>query len=448
MDKQCRKRTRVCMLIYDLFLTVFLILFSVVLVVRMLLKYGKLCRSHFHARLGFYSRKVMDRIGAAPADGRIWIHAVSLGEVRIALDMMKEIRRQDPSKSFIISVLTQTAWESAQEAMLTSAGPSDVLTFYPLDMAFSVRRAIKYLKPSAIIVVETEIWPNFIRSVSDSDIPFFLINARLSESSVRGYAHLGFLFRNVFKRISHVYAQSVMDADRFKRVGVPEDSISVSSSFKFCIPKHNWNKEDELRAWTGDGPMLLGGSIWPGEDLVLLKAYIRLKPVIPELKLVLVPRHSNTAPAIERHVRKFGLTCCRRSQDRQPKQGTSVYICDTSGELSSLYRLASAVFVGKTLCKHGGQNMIEPCALGKPVVVGPYTENFSQVMQDLLSEDALVQVPEADTSEMEDAVSNAISRFLTDPDFASAYGHRAEAAVEKRIGSLEACASDILERLA
>lgn len=448
MDKQCRKRTYVRMLIYDLALTVFFILSSVVLVARVLLKGGQLRFSNFFAKLGFYSRKVLDRIDQTPDGERIWIHAVSLGEVKIALDMMKEMKRQDPSKSFIISVSTQTAWKSASETMLTSAGPSDVLTFYPLDLAFSVRRAIRHLKPSAIIVVETEIWPNFICAASEYGIPFFLVNARLSDSSVRGYTFFSSLFRGVFSRISHVYAQSAMDADRFKRAGVPENCISVSSSFKFGIPKRNPDKENELRAWTGGGPILLGGSIWPGEDVLLLKAYVRLKPVIPELKLVLVPRHSSTVPAIERHVRKFGLNSCRRSHGQQPVPGTGVYICDTSGELSSLYELASAVFVGKTVSEHGGQNMIEPCAIGKPVVVGPYTENFRQVMKDLLSEDAIVQIPEADAAEMEEAVIKVIGRFLTEPDFASAYSNRAMAAVEKRVGSMEACARDIIARIA
>lgn len=435
------------MLLYDMALTVFIILTSVILPVRVILKGGQLRFSFFHARLGFYSRKVQDRISSSPAGGRIWIHAVSLGEVQIALGMMNEMRLQDPSKSFVISVTTSAAWKLANEAMAKQAGPYDVLTFYPLDLPFAVRRALKCLKPDAIVVVETEIWPNFICAASNSGIPFFLINGRLSDSSVRGYAIMSFMFFDIFNRITHVYAQSAMDAVRFERVGVPKDCISVSNSFKFSVPKRNPDKENELRVWTGGGPVLLGGSTWPGEDVVLLKAYSMLKPVIPELKLVLVPRHANTATAIEQHVRKCRLTCCRRSRGRLPKPDTDVLICDTTGELSSLYRMASVVFVGKSLCEHGGQNMIEPCALGRPVVVGPYTENFRKVMKDLLADNALVQVPAADAAEMEESVCKAICRFFTEPDYASAYGRRAEAAVEKRAGSMEKCARDILERI-
>ncbi len=431
--------------LYDLLITVALVLAIVQVSIRILKKGGSLSR--FADRFGFYPRSVMERVRSSAAGTRIWIHAVSLGEVRIALGLIEEMRRQNRSVTFTISVSTATAWKSAEVIMKRSAGPSDVLVYYPFDTVGAVRRAIKRLRPDAVVVVETEIWPNFIRAASRAGVPFYLVNARMSDASEKGYSRIRFFIAEYFKRISHVYAQSDEDAARFRKAGVPSDRITVGNSFKFDVSERVAAKEDELRRWTGAGRILLGGSIWPGEERILLKTYIKLLPDYPGMRLVLAPRHCSMAAEIERQAARCGLSCCRRSSGKNAVSDTDVLVCDTTGELSSLYAISDVVFIGKTLWEHGGQNMIEPCALGKPVVAGPYTENFRQVMNDLLSDDAVVQVPESDMPLMEESVCASIMRFFNEPETAAEYGHRAAMSVSTRAGATERCARDILGRM-
>ncbi len=444
MKKENCRVASALMLLYNIVVFVIYILASVPLLARMIRKKGSLHR--FFDRLGFYPRKITSKINST-SQQRIWIHAVSLGETQVALKLMKEFKRQDPSMVFIISVTTWTAWEMASKVIQNNPESPDVLVLYPMDSACVVRRAIRRLKPSAIVVVETEIWPNFIYNASRLGIPLYLTNARMSDSSVRGYYRSKFFFGHIFRCISHVYAQSAQDAERFWKAGVPKECISVGNSFKFDMPDRNTDKEKELREWIGEGEILLGGSIWPEEECVLLKAFNKLKPYHPDLKLVLVPRHATNTAEIVRHVRSSRLAYCLRSSGEKPEPGTDVFICDTMGELTSLYSVATVVFVGKTLCEHGGQNMIEACAFGKPVIVGPYTENFRQVMNILLQGNALVQIPAADAGELEDSVCNGIIRLFDEPMAAVEMGHRAEMVVQTNVGSVTDCVKDIICRL-
>ena len=210
------------------------------------------------------------------------------------------------------------------------------------------------------------------------------------------------------------------------------------------MAKRRQEQETELRDWIGSGRMLRGGSTWPGED----EALLRIIPELPEdVKLVIAPRHFEKADAVEENIRKAGFGCVRRSRRESVADagnGRTVFLADTTGELMGLFGIASAAFVGKSLCEHGSQNMIEPCLCGIPTAVGPYTENFRPVMSDLLAADAIVQVAD------EDGLRLALKRFF-DPaerEYAEALGNRAKAAVERRRGATEKCARDILSFLA
>jgi 3-deoxy-D-manno-octulosonic-acid transferase len=225
----------------------------------------------------------------------------------------------------------------------------------------------------------------------------------------------------------------------------------VTGSFRFDAGRRAApEKEAELRRWTGEGRILLGGSTWPGEDEVLIGAYAKLRVRDASLKLVIAPRHFEKADAVEVNIVKAGFRCVRRSRGESAGDAVAgdgrkaVFLADTTGELMGLFGIASAAFVGKSLCEHGSQNMIEPCLCGIPTVVGPYTENFRPVMSDLLAADAIVQV------EDEEGLRSAVRRFF-DPgerEYAAALGERAKAAVERRRGVTERCAKDILSYLA
>ena len=403
-------------------------------------------------RRGGYRARMGDRFGRYPSPfafppSPIWIHAVSVGEVAVAGQLMRAMRAKDPSVRFVFSTTSSTGWKQAEGQV----GPGDTLIYNPLDFGGCVRRALDAVKPRAIILTESEIWPNFIRAAKRRGIPLFLINARVSDRSAPRYRKLRWFFGEVLRCFTKIFAQSDLDAKRLVDAGADPATVSVTGSFKFDVAKRNPPKEEELRAWIGGGEMLLGGSTWPGEDEALLRIYAELAKTRPDVKLVIAPRHFEKADAVEANIRKAGFGCIRRSRGEScPTLNTStpqhhnastpypVFLCDTTGEMMGLFGIATVAFVGKSLCEHGSQNMIEPCLCGVPTLVGPYTENFRPVMSDLLAAAAILQVQD------EDSLKREILRLFGDPAARAALGARANAAVERRRGVVDRCAEELL----
>ena len=404
-------------------------------------------RGGYRARMGDrfakYPEDVLANLSGCAESSRIWIHAVSVGEVQVAGQLMRALRKADPAIRFVFSTTSSTGWRTAEKEV----SDQDILIYNPLDFPGLVKRAFDAIRPRAIILTETEIWPNFIREAKRRRVPLFLANARISDRSAPRYRALRWFFGEVFRCFTKTYVQSDLDADRLVAAGADRATMEVTGSFKFDVARRRPEKETELRAWAGDGRILLGGSTWPGED----EALLRILPELPaDVKLVIAPRHFEKADAVEENIAKAGFRCIRRSRgestaDAMPDAGPRpVFLADTTGELMGLFGIASAAFVGKSLCAHGSQNMIEPCLCGIPTVVGPYTENFRPVMSDLLAADAIVQV------EDENGLRAVLKSFF-DPvrhECASALGERAKKAVERRRGATERCASDILSLLA
>lgn len=404
-------------------------------------------RGGYRARMGDrfarYPEDVLANLSGCAESSRIWIHAVSVGEVQVAGQLMRALRKIDPAIRFVFSTTSSTGWRTAEKEV----SDQDILIYNPLDFPGLVKRAFDAIRPRAIILTETEIWPNFIREAKRRRVPLFLANARISDRSAPRYRALRWFFGEVFRCFTKTYVQSDLDADRLVAAGADRATMEVTGSFKFDVARRRPEKETELRAWAGDGRILLGGSTWPGED----EALLRILPELPaDVKLVIAPRHFEKADAVEENIAKAGFRCIRRSRgestaDTMPDEGPRpVFLADTTGELMGLFGIASAAFVGKSLCAHGSQNMIEPCLCGIPTVVGPYTENFRPVMSDLLAADAIVQV------EDENGLCAVLKSFF-DPvrhECASALGERAKKAVERRRGATERCASDILSLLA
>ena len=401
----------------------------------------------------------------------VWIHAVSVGEVQVAGQLMREWRAAEPGVRFCFSTTSSTGWKMAErEVKAGGEGDGDVLIYNPLDFPNFVKSALRTVRPRAIVLTESEIWPNFILQAKKMGVPIFLINARVSDRSAPRYKLAKWWFGDVLSSFTRIFAQSDLDKARLVAAGASDGKVEVTGSFKFDVARRNEAKEKELRAWIfGDGDVpevrtkiLLGGSTWPGEDEVLLKIYRRLgdSRTVEQSNsrtplLVIAPRHFEKADAIEANIRKAGFACVRRSRGegretsdvgRQTEPGTRdvgrppVYLADTTGELMGLYGIADAVFVGKSLCAHGSQNMIEPCLCGKPTFVGPYTENFRPVMSDLLASDAIVQVKDA--AELETEVVKAMQA-----DGPSELGLRAREAVERRRGVVARCVREIREVL-
>ena len=395
-----------------------------------------------------------------PASGFVWIHAVSVGEVQVAGQLMREWRAVDPTVRFCFSTTSSTGWKMAEREVqgagcrVQGAGGGDVLIYNPLDFPSYVKSALRTVNPRAIVLTESEIWPNFIRCAKRMGIPVFLINARVSDRSAPRYAKARWFFRDVFSSFTRIFAQSELDRARLLAAGAPAERIEVTGSFKFDVARRNEAKEAELTRWIfpegrpADVRILLGGSTWPGEDEVMLEAYRRLldrKGASDSPVLVIAPRHFEKADAVEANVKAAGFACVRRSRTPHPAprtkhQAPSVYLADTTGELMGLYGIADSVFVGKSLCAHGSQNMIEPCLCGKPTYVGPYTENFRPVMSDLLEGGGIVQL-----GDREALVSRIVADFGSSG--AAELGRRAEAAVRRRTGVVPTCVAAIREAL-
>ena len=404
-------------------------------------------------RRGGYARRFADRFALYPPglfgkerglfeshrpyrpgpEGFVWIHAVSVGEVQVAGQLMREWRAAEPGVRFCFSTTSSTGWATAEREV----SARDVLIYNPLDFPNFVKSALRTVRPRAIVLTESEIWPNFIRASRRYGIPLFLINARVSDRSAPRYRMARWWFGDVFACFSRIFAQSDLDKSRLVAAGAPEGVVSVTGSFKFDAARRNPAKEAELKGWVGEGRILLGGSTWPGEDEAMLRAYKAALERIPGLKLVIAPRHFEKADAVEDSIRRAGFGCVRRSRGDEARPG-AVFLADTTGELMGLYGIADVVFVGKSLCARGAQNMIEPCLCGKPTVVGPHTENFRPVMSDLRAADVIAEVRDADE------LSRRVVELLADD---GGLGARASAAVGRRRGVVAACLASMREGL-
>lgn len=405
-------------------------------------------------RRGGYVNRFADRFGHYPeairarlTDGRkrVWVHAVSVGEVAVAGQLMAEMRRQAPGVAFVLSVTSSTGWTQAQAQVQAE----DVLIYGPLDYPGCVRRALNAIRPAAYVITETELWPNVIRLAAARGVPIYLVNARISDRSAPGYRRLKSWFGPVLNRLTRIYAQSELDAQRLVEAGCERGRIEVSGSMKFDVARRNPAKEAELRTYLAaagfdpTAPILLGGSTWPGEDAFLLEVYRRARTEVPALRLILAPRHFEKAGEVERNIAAAGFPCLRKSRVPHPtaQPAETVLLADTTGELMGFYGLSQVVFVGKSLCEHGAQNMIEPCLCGCAVAIGPNTENFRPVMSDLLDQQALVQAPDRE------ALAEALLRLIRSEADRRALGARATAAVERRRGITPRLASEILRAL-
>jgi len=371
-----------------------------------------------------------------PPSEFVWIHAVSVGEVQVAGQLMREWRAVEPDVRFCFSTTSSTGWKMAEREVTGR----DVLIYNPLDFPNFVKSALGTVRPRAIVLTESEIWPVFIRAAAKRGIPLFLVNARVSDRSAPRYRFARFLFKDVFSCFTKIFAQSELDRDRLVAGGAPGEIVSVTGSFKFDVARRNEAKERELKGWLSavKGRILLGGSTWPGEDEVLLK----IVKSLDDVTLVIAPRHFEKADAVEANIRAAGFDCIRRSRGdvaQSDAGGNAVYLADTTGELMGLYGVSDVVFVGKSLCEHGSQNMIEPCLCGKPTLVGPFTENFRPVMSDLKDGVAIIQV--ADEAEL----AEEIKRLFGDAADAARLGARATAAVLRRQGVVKKCVDEIRE---
>ena len=390
-------------------------------------------RHGFGQRLGWYDEALRRKIAERR---RIWVHAVSVGEVSVALRFMDAWRLEQPGIAFVLSTNTSTAHELAGRSL----NPDDVLIYFPVDFPPVLRHVIDIIQPRMIVLTEGEWWPNLIRMTRSRAVPIVLINGRMSESSFRGYRRLRWFFSRVVRMVDLICVQSRQDANRLLSLGADPASVHTTGSAKYDAAQQDpdsMRKAQEILQAAGLAPtdtFLLGGSTWPGEETVLLDAYLRFKAINPALRLVLVPRHAERRDKVMSEILSRRLRVVQRSRmegAKRPTEPPDVLLIDTTGELRHLFAVASVIFMGKSLTAHGGQNIIEPAAYRKPIMVGPNLENFKEVVGDFLAADAVIQVPDAQT------LSDRLGELLADRSMQTKYGERAAALVQEKRGSLE-----------
>lgn len=392
---------------------------------------------NFRNRFGRYDEETLRRFGGG---GAILIHAVSVGEVGVAWQFVCAMRKSDPSARFVISTTSSTGY---REALKRVGDGGDAVIYNPLDLPSFVRRALDAIRPSACILVETEIWPNLLAECERRDIPVCLVNGRLSDRTAPTYRRLRFLFGPAIRSMRQVQVQSALDEKRYIDAGANPSATIVTGSFKFDVARRDEAKErsiGELLGQIGFGQgrlVLLGASTWPGEETLLCNIFRRLAGRFPDLRLVLVPRHMERAGEVCSDIRSAGLNPVRKTEldahGARPLGANDVLVADTTGEMMGFYPHAAVCVVGRTFRSRGGQNMIEPCLCGTPTIVGPNTQNFRPVMADLLAQDAIIQV--ADDS----GLGSELDKLLGDASARRALAGRAEKAVASRRGVVDRC---------
>ncbi|MFH0826382.1 MAG: 3-deoxy-D-manno-octulosonic acid transferase [Candidatus Omnitrophota bacterium] len=372
--------------------------------------------SGFLARLGFLPKE-------SRFDRPIWIHAVSVGEVNAISALLQELRKANPGKQIVISTVTATGNRMAQAI----AQGKDFVTYLPLDLGFAVKSAIDRINPSLFIIVETEIWPNLLTYLHRKRIPVITVNGRISDRSFKGYLSLKFLLKPILAKVALFCMQSELDAKRLKRLGVSQEKIQVTGNMKFDAKIELEKKEKkDTQAELGLGPkdkLLVAGSTHRGEEEIVLAAYRQLLREFPHLKLLIAPRHIERSQDIEKIVSRFGfhgIFVSSRPRECHSCAVTPVFILDKLGELISFYSIADIVFVGGSLIKKGGHNILEPAFLSKPILFGPHMFNFRDIEDLFLADQAALMVQD------EEELRAHVARLLNEPFLATELSQRGQ----------------------
>ena len=358
----------------------------------------------------------------------IWIHAVSVGEVYAARPLIRQIRKQYPRFTLLVTTMTPTGARIVEQQL----GASVYHLFVPYDLPGAVKRFIYCIKPQLLIVMETEVWPNIFFYCKKNNIPVVLANARLSEKSFRGYKYLSGFTGSVLSNVSLIIARSEADAGYFIRLGVNTACIKVSGNLKFDMefPENLKQKAENLRRELHlDRPVWIAASTHNNEENKILDAFKIIVGTFPDCLLIIAPRHPERADAIVDLATASGFSVRRKSQNHRPSGKIQVYIVDTLGELMLYYALADLAFVGGSLVPIGGHNVLEPAGLGIPVITGPHNYNFLEICK-LLEESGALWV-------VHDAVQlkNQVNLLLADADLRQNAGKKGRKIVESNRGS-------------
>jgi 3-deoxy-D-manno-octulosonic-acid transferase len=373
-------------------------------------------RQHIAERLGIFS--------AIKAHPRIWVHAVSAGETRAAEPLIRALLQAYPQHHILLTHMTPIGRETGKT--LFANEPLRVSqAFIPYDINWMIRRFLRHFSPSICVLIETEVWPNLIAETRNAGIPVALVNARLSEKSLKKAQKLSWLMLDAAKAISTVAAQSQPDAERLKTLGVTELCITGNMKFDVTPPPHMAERGLLLKHYFGDRPVFICASTREGEEPILLEAFLRLK--IPKALLVITPRHPQRFDLVADLLKQNNIQFVRRSEvnigedDSQIHTDTQVLLGDSMGEMYMYYAAADVAYVGGSLVALGGHNLIEAFAMSKPVLIGPHTFNFSEITEQAIAANCAIRANNADE------VLQLAQQLIDDKEKRSSMGKNAHA---------------------
>lgn len=361
-------------------------------------------------------------------NGCLWIHAVSVGEVNAAAPLLEALRERHPGQTLLVTTTTPTG--SARVRALW--GDSVRHVYLPYDLPGAVRNFLGHFQPRIALVMETEIWPNLFAELERRGIPAIIANARLSERSLKGYRPIAPLIRHALATIDYVAAQTEAEADRYRKLGAPEDRVEVSGNLKYDLPLPAGIVE-QASAWRsawGDRPVWIAASTHPEEEDVVIEAHRAVLDAHPEALLLWAPRHPERFAAVAAACAKAGFKVAQRRKDGLPEPDSAVFVIDTLGELMSFYAASDVAFVGGSLQEVGGHNLLEPAALGVPSLVGPHTYNFEEITELLIATGAVQRIGDAAS------LSKKLGQLMRHPDERHRRGEAGRVRIARERGAL------------
>jgi 3-deoxy-D-manno-octulosonic-acid transferase len=367
----------------------------------------------------------------------IWIHAVSVGETQAARPLVKELQARFPDFAIAVSTTTRTGQELARDIFKNDA---QKIFYFPFDWRWTVRRTLKAVRPSAVVILETELWPAFLRECSNQQIPVTIVNGRLSGQSFRRYRLIKGFISSVLNSLSLAIMQTETDANRVRGLGMESKKVKVSGSLKFdagAMPNLTSTTEYlRERFHLGDAPIILAASTHHPEERIVLECFTEILTQSPNTRLIIVPRHPERFNDVASLIENSGFSSSRRSATPSATDGSSsVILLDTIGELQSAYSLATIIFVGGSIARTGGHNILEPAAVGACVVTGGHTHNFQAIVETFVNANAIVQLPPMPETEAAPELSTAISELLADPARREQMGARAQNLMKQNRGA-------------
>lgn len=380
----------------------------------------------------------------------IWLHAVSVGETMAAKPLISALHEHFPNHRLILSTTTITGQAVARERV----DEADGVCYFPFDWKFTVRRSIDAIQPQVVVLMESELWLNFLYESHRRNIPTIVVNGRISDRSFPRSQKFGFFIHKLYQKVTQFLMQSQMDAERAVKLGAIPERVSVSGNLKYDIRDTGESHAlvdaakqlDDIFALSSS-PLIVAGSTTEGEEQILLEAFGQMRSLEPakNVRLLIAPRHPERFEAAAKLIEASGLNWTKRSAASPTSNSAEVILLDSIGELAALYRFAAIVFVGGSLVKKGGHNILEPALFAKPIIVGPHMENFREITSEFLRREAVIQLRETNADEQVRELSQAFAELLNDQPRAERLGANARQAIEDNRGATARTVAAIAE---